>query len=348
MQTTITATINSNNTLTSNDLSDLNIHEILQLIKAPILVHPYYISNLETQKTEIYFESKRAFETFPKDKKEIIKSYCNYSDNKKAWITKGKTENACYILGKLKEWDFYYQGKVGERLSFAEQIKQKLTRAGFRAERFEARVEKWIEISDKHYNVAKYILSYIPMGQPVLVGHHSEARHRRDLEKVENNMDKFCDALDKSKYYEQKREAALRTAEGKQYEDSAFLGNRIQECEKNLRTYERRLQGKVYQHSEPEPITIKEAAYWKGKENEELEKLEFYQYCLEQCKEKGAKVYNKEMLEGKKYVLIERWWNEIVKLNKTTVAVLNTGYPEREHQIKYAFKYPYHRVKNAR
>ena len=51
--------------------------------------------------------------------------------------------------------------------------------------------------------VAK-IASTIPPGQPVLVGHHSEARHRRDLERIDNGIRASIELEEKADYYEQK------------------------------------------------------------------------------------------------------------------------------------------------
>ena len=38
------------------------------------------------------------------------------------------------------------------------------------------------------------IADRIPMGQPILVGHRSERRHRRDLERIDTNMRKTSEA----------------------------------------------------------------------------------------------------------------------------------------------------------
>jgi hypothetical protein len=38
------------------------------------------------------------------------------------------------------------------------------------------------------------IADRIPMGQPILVGHHSERRHRRDLDRIDRNMCKASEA----------------------------------------------------------------------------------------------------------------------------------------------------------
>ena len=44
----------------------------------------------------------------------------------------------------------------------------------------------------------------IPMGQPILVGHHSEGRHRRALARSHDAMHKSIEERDKSDYYQQK------------------------------------------------------------------------------------------------------------------------------------------------
>ena len=44
----------------------------------------------------------------------------------------------------------------------------------------------------------------IPLGQPILVGHHSEGYHRRALAKSWNNLGKAVEATEKAAYYDQK------------------------------------------------------------------------------------------------------------------------------------------------
>ena len=62
-------------------------------------------------------------------------------------------------------------------------------------ERRERRAEKlrdWATSHDAKATVtradADRIADMIPMGQPILVGHHSEKRHRRDLDRIEHGM----------------------------------------------------------------------------------------------------------------------------------------------------------------
>lgn len=72
-----------------------------------------------------------------------------------------------------------------------------------RAEELAAKAEKE---SDQRYKAAKQIIDFIPFGQPILVGHHSEGRHRRDLNRIDTNMRKSVEADEKAKYYTDKAE----------------------------------------------------------------------------------------------------------------------------------------------
>lgn len=62
------------------------------------------------------------------------------------------------------------------------------------ADRAEARAERATGVADAGYAAARQIMSFIPPGQPILVGHHSEGRHRRDLKRIDSNMSKAVEA----------------------------------------------------------------------------------------------------------------------------------------------------------
>lgn len=46
----------------------------------------------------------------------------------------------------------------------------------------------------------------IPLGQPILVGHHSEKRHRRAIEKADNAMRKSVEETEKAEAYNRRAE----------------------------------------------------------------------------------------------------------------------------------------------
>lgn len=66
------------------------------------------------------------------------------------------------------------------------------------ADRKEARADKLdAEAKSRHATVDTMVS--VMNGQPLLIGHHSEKRHRRDLERVRTNMTKGIEASEKAK-----------------------------------------------------------------------------------------------------------------------------------------------------
>jgi len=58
----------------------------------------------------------------------------------------------------------------------------------------------------------------IPPSQPILVGRHSEARHRRDLARIDRAMRRSIDADEASKSYGRRAAAAARRVEAAEAE----------------------------------------------------------------------------------------------------------------------------------
>jgi hypothetical protein len=77
-----------------------------------------------------------------------------------------------------------------------------------RSDRLSARAERHSAEAERHYEASNQIASMIPMGQPILVGHHSEKRHRRDLARIEAHMDHVVEEHDKAKRLEERAEGS--------------------------------------------------------------------------------------------------------------------------------------------
>lgn len=63
-----------------------------------------------------------------------------------------------------------------------------------RIERLRTRSAKLAAEGESRLAAASATLSMIPMGQPILVGHHSEKKHRRDIARIDSNMRKGVEA----------------------------------------------------------------------------------------------------------------------------------------------------------
>lgn len=82
-------------------------------------------------------------------------------------------------------------------------------------EKKQARIDRYKELSGKSATRSKSLMkqshdmvSGIPAGQPILVGHHSEKAHRNLLDKSWNKMGQSVKESDKADYYAQKAAAA--------------------------------------------------------------------------------------------------------------------------------------------
>jgi len=77
-----------------------------------------------------------------------------------------------------------------------------------RIDRYEARAASASRDAANAYRRSAAITDAIPMGQPILVGHHSERCHRSDLAKANRLMEKSVEADEKAAYYSDRAEAA--------------------------------------------------------------------------------------------------------------------------------------------
>lgn len=76
-----------------------------------------------------------------------------------------------------------------------------------RIDRAKALRDKNEQASEQAFKQVQQIASFIPFGQPVLTGHHSEGRHLRDLDKMDNGMRRSVEATAKAEYYGDKAKA---------------------------------------------------------------------------------------------------------------------------------------------
>lgn len=89
-------------------------------------------------------------------------------------------------------------------------------RAEQRAERFETYSEKRAADAEGAYASSSAIAERFAGGQPILVGHHSEKRARKDAERIENSMRKAVKAWETSKYWTDRAEGAIAHAKYKE------------------------------------------------------------------------------------------------------------------------------------
>lgn len=84
------------------------------------------------------------------------------------------------------------------------------TKQELKKQRLEDRAATARREAADHDTSARRMADQIPMGQPILVGHHSEGRHRRHLERIRNKHDKSMEAHKKAERLERRAEGVGR------------------------------------------------------------------------------------------------------------------------------------------
>lgn len=122
-------------------------------------------------------------------------------------------------------------GEIGD------EDKSLVERAEERAERFEDYSEKRGAEAEGARKAVSSIADGIPFGQPILVGHHSERRARKDAERIENGMRKAVKLWETSKYWTDRAAGAVHAAKYK--EIPAVRARRIKKIEAEERKMQR-------------------------------------------------------------------------------------------------------------
>lgn len=97
--------------------------------------------------------------------------------------------------------------------------KSLVERAEERAERFDDLSEKRAGEAESARAAVSRVADGIPFGQPILVGHHSEKRARKDAERIRNGMDRAVKLWKAVGYWTDRAAGALRHAKHKERPD---------------------------------------------------------------------------------------------------------------------------------
>ena len=189
-----------------------------------------------------------------------------------------------------------------------------------RADRLEARSDKKKAESASAYAAAKQVASFIPFGQPVLVGHHSEKRHRRDLEKIERGQRKSFEAEVESERLSKRAEASRRAAQHRK--DPNFAQRRIEEIKTELRGLEVTLTGEAppdWRGLIPQgPATGEYKAKLEVLRAEARDQLGYWQQLVE---ESGVKVWGPDDFQAGDVLAYKNGFDVVVRVNRKTLSV---------------------------
>ena len=102
-----------------------------------------------------------------------------------------------------------------------------------RRERKAERLREWAgkreEKAEQSFGRASQVADVIPMGQPILVGHHSERRHRRDIQRIETGMRNGVEHARKAEDFKSRANGIDHQLEVSIYSDDADAIEKLEE-----------------------------------------------------------------------------------------------------------------------
>lgn len=112
-------------------------------------------------------------------------------------------------------------------------------RSEMRAERFEHYSDNRASDADQAMKAYHAIADGIPLGQPILVGHHSERHARKDAARIENNVRKAVNMWKTATYWQQRAKSAISAAKYKERPD--VRARRIKKIEADMRKMQKNM-----------------------------------------------------------------------------------------------------------
>mgnify|MGYP001439563834 CR=1 FL=1 len=284
-----------------------------------------YVLNQETGKIELHF-NKSEYQALTADQKANLKRFFLWSPQRQAWVSRSK--NSHYMaIRTAEQFGFTNGGKVGEKLTYAEELQRKVDRAERRAERYEKyaeNAEKRAEMLQAEMNeyLRNHDIAFFT--QPIIAGHAASEAFARQRQRIYDRYHKGFEEYRKSEYFKQKAITAHQTASMTQLQDRSYLNNRIQECEANIRKYERLIVTAEEKNNQEWLQSLLDKMEY------EVDKLAFFQNKLDAI----GKIYTKNDIKSGYLVKIQNDWAEVIKANSKTIEV---KFPWNNWTLKYNY-----------
>ncbi|MFK0296885.1 DUF3560 domain-containing protein [Streptomyces sp. NPDC090442] len=212
---------------------------------------------------------------------------------------------------------------IEERMSFAEREAARVDAAEQRVERFADRAGRAAAASQSARDASDRIGERFWMGQPILVGHHSERRARRDQERMHNAMRKSIAEGERAGYWASR--AAAADAYERYRKNPGRTLRRIEKLEAERRGVLRERDGvddkgrkaDVWRR-EPSEVRREELTRRLAEYDEELT---YWAETIKEAERRGFKVWGRADFVKGDFVWWRESWYEVTRVNAKTVTV---------------------------
>ena len=287
-----------------------------------------YVLNLETSKIELHF-SKEDYQALSNEEKSTLKRAYLFSGKQKAWVSRSKN-NHYNAISAAKKLGFVNSGKIGERLSFSDEMERGTEKAEARAERFETysdNAEKRGKNLQSEFNERRKDWSWVTQPNINSSGGRSFTNQKN---KVIARFEKGFDEYRKSEYYKDRAKTARMTADQSKLNNKTYLNNRIEETNKTIRQIQNGIVNAENTNNTERLESLLDRMEY------EIDKLAYFENCMDDL---GGVQYDKNNVKKGYLVKIRGRYGEVLKANPKTIEV-------KFDHVSFSLKYVYAEIQD--
>lgn len=246
-----------------------------------------------------------------------------WSRNLDCWYLPHSRDHATYtpslelLAQRLRDAGFEVTLTIdnADRRSFSEAEEEREEKAEGRAERFGGYADSAARSSETAWKKSHDISERFAFGQPIIVGHHSEGRARRDHARMDDAMCKSIGERDRADHWSGRAQAAANYEQFRK--DPGRTLRRVGKLRADLRAVEKWQRGesaKGFSRSPADPeLEI---------EHQELtEEIEHWEAVIKDAEARGFKVWSKADFKRGDFVLYRGTWYEVLSVNPKSVTI---------------------------
>lgn len=202
-----------------------------------------------------------------------------------------------------------------DRRSFGEAEEEREEKAEGRAARFGEYVASAARSSEAAWKRSRDISERFAFGQPILVGHHSEGRARRDQARMDDAMRKSIGESDRAAHWTSRAQAAANYRQFKK--DPGRTLRRLDKLRADLRAVEKWQRGESAKGFSRNPADPELEI-----EHQELtEEIEHWEQVVKDAEAEGFKVWSRADFTRGDFVLYRGTWYEVLRVNPKSVTI---------------------------
>ncbi len=246
-----------------------------------------------------------------------------WSRNLDCWYLPHSRDHATYtpslelLAQRLRDKGFEVTLTVNnaDRRSFSEAEQEREEKAGGRADRFGEYAANAAQSSEAAWKKSHDISERFAFGQPILVGHHSEGRARRDHARMDDAMRKSISESDRAAHWTGRAQAAANYQQFKK--DPGRTLRRLDKLRADLRAVEKWQRGQSAKGFSRNPADPE----LKVEHQELTEEITHWEKVIKDAEAEGFKVWSRADFKRGDFVLYRSTWYEVLRVNPKSVTI---------------------------